>query len=193
MPCGGGCGGGGQAVMAAKDAWNGVPKEMPASGVTVQRVANGRGGPAMDIDSGVQPVRMEYTGKRGGLTTYPGARGSNRKYRASVDVLSRFHNVHPGDVETLLASGEWRRVGPPPALEPVQAPVKVAPEKVEEPVAEAELVRAVAVGEAVEVAPAVEQSAVVQTADGPVKRKRGAARKATGKQSELKDLPPLDG
>jgi len=212
MPCGGGCGGAGKAVMAAKDAWNGIPAERGTSGLSVRRVLTGRGGTMSENDTNVQPVRMEFVGLRAGSVAYPGLRGSGRKYRGGNNTIDKFKNVHPADVDTLLASGDWRRVGPPIATEPVQPPVKVEPE----PVKQAAHVSAV--GEAVEVGTTaseggeehlpgqrppeswdnsqlntiVEPVAVVQTAEGPVKRKRATAKKKTSKQSELKDLPPLD-
>lgn len=183
MPCGGGCGGAGQAVMAAKDAWNGVPQAR-APGGSIRQTANGRGGIVVD-DGNIKWVRMEYTGTCMGLRTFHGLRGSNRSYRASAQKGEKFKEIYPADVEVLEATGDWRRIGVVLPSEPAAPVAKPEPAK-----AAAE--HAPAVSEAVEVAPVAEQVSVIDTGEGPVKRKRGAAKKSAGKQSELKDLPPLD-
>lgn len=137
----------------------------------------------------VMPVRMEYIGMRTGAVTYPGARGSGRTYRGGRNPINRYHNVHPADVATLEGTGEWKRVAPA-ITEPQQTTPQAAP------VAEAVSVPSVlAVGEleletVAEAAPVSEQIQIVDTAEGPVKRKRATAKKTT-KNSKLRDLPPL--
>lgn len=199
------CGGNGAATLAAKQAWDGVPPEK-AGGLSLQITSRG-GGPVAAIDPNViQPVRMEFIGKRTGAVTYQGARGSGRAYRGGNNPVNRFHNVHPDDVGVLESGGEWRRVAPvltetaapvtptPPAPEPAKVaedfarmaalanegggtatPASAAPAAVAEPMAAA----------------ITEQVGVVQTAEGLVKRKVTARK--PGKNTPLKDLPPLDG
>lgn len=182
------CGGNGAAAQAAKDAWNGVPPEQ-TGGLTIQRTTRGPAPVVIDPNV-VQPVRMEFIGKRTGAVTYQGARGSGRTYRGGNNPVNRFHNVHPDDVAILEGGAEWRRVAPtlPDTLQ-VTAPVQVADAPKTSPAVTAEIAQPAAAPVAVAEAPAAEQVKVIQTADGPVTRRIGG-RKA--KNTPLKELPPLE-
>lgn len=191
------CGGNAAAALAAKQAWDGVPPEK-AGGLSLQITSRG-GGPVAAIDPNViQPVRMEFIGKRTGAVTYQGARGSGRAYRGGNNPVNRFHNVHPDDVGVLESGGEWRRVAP--VLTETAAPMTPAPSP--EPVKVADNFAVLAAlaneggGTVTPEPPAVAEPApelvgVVQTAEGPVKRK--VVGRKPGKNTPLKDLPPLDG
>ena len=183
----GSCGGNGRSVLAAKEAWNGVPEEQ-AGGLSVQRAVGGRASiPAPADTAGVQPVRMEFTGTRTGSVTYHGVRGTGRFYRGGASPTGRFANVHPADVAELEASGHWRRVAPA-FVDVVQAaPVEQAKHEPEPVAAAGSAPVAVVVAEP----PAAPLVQAIEAGDGVVKRKRKTGK--SGPQSELRDLPPLDG
>lgn len=184
------CGGNAAALLAGKLAAGSVPPESEI-GLDVRRSDRGKGSaPVLDGATSANVVRMEFIGVRVGAVTYRGVEGSGREYRGGNNPVNRFANVHPADVAKLEATGQWRRIGVPlvesvetPAPEPVKAP---ALEGVPEPAVEAAAEPAPVLAEA-----GAAPEAVVQTAHGPVKRKR-AAKTPKGGHSELKDLPPLD-
>jgi glycosyltransferase involved in cell wall biosynthesis len=185
------CGGNADSLIAARRAWEGTPEEK-GGGLSVNRTTKGRSSAPMDTNdpNAVMPVRMEFVGLRSGAVTYPGVRGGGRTYRGGRNAIDRYKNVHPADVATLEATGEWKRVAPA-ITEPQASPqaVPVAVPAVEMAVREPVLEMVAEVAPALEAAPVVEQVQVIQTADGPVKRKRGAGK--TSKSTVLKDLPPL--
>lgn len=194
------CGGNADALLAAKAAWTGTPAEK-AGGLTNRQTTLGRGVTPVPFDPNVtQSVRMEFTGSRSGAVTYHGARGSGRQYRGGNNPINRFHNVHPEDVAPLEATGDWRRVAPvlseitggPAAPQTPAAPAVALSVPEPEPVLELATVGEVAAPavSAPELAAPVETVQVVQTADGPVKRKRTGAKK-TAKNTPLKELPPV--
>lgn len=126
VPMGSCCGGNGAAIMAAKQAFQGVLPETE-SGLTIRRTAQGRGA-APVVDTAAPVVRLQFTGQRTGAVTYRGNAG--REYRGGNNPQNRFINAHPDDVDKLLATGQWQRVGlatPPAPLPRVQPPAEPEP------------------------------------------------------------------
>lgn len=119
------CGGNGAAVMAAKQAAQGVLPEIE-SGLSIRRTIKGNGAAPL-VDTAMPVVRLQFTGQRTGAVTYRGKAG--REYRGGNNPQNRFINAHPEDVDTLLATGHWQRVGlavtatpPPPRVAPSEPP-----------------------------------------------------------------------
>lgn len=120
-PMGGCCGGNGAALVAAKQAFQGVLPETE-SGLSIRRTARGNGA-APVVDTATPVVRLQFTGQRTGAVTYRGKGG--REYRGGNNPQNRFINAHPEDVDPLVATGHWQRVGlaaAPPPLPRVQPP-----------------------------------------------------------------------
>lgn len=118
---GGCCGGNGAALVAAKQAFQGVLPETE-SGLSIRRTARGNGA-APVVDTATPVVRLQFTGQRTGAVTYRGKGG--REYRGGNNPQNRFINAHPEDVDPLVATGHWQRVGlaaAPPPLPRVQPP-----------------------------------------------------------------------
>lgn len=107
------CGGNGQAILAARQALEGVPSVEAAITATAEGV-----------------VRMEFIGDQTGAVTWHGGQG--RQYRAGNNPTERYINADPADVERLLSIGVFRVVPgqilqpPPPAAD--AASQSVAPE-----------------------------------------------------------------
>lgn len=194
------CGGNGDAIMAAKLAFQQAPE---AGRLSVRRTAVGRGStPRLENPSGVE-VRMKFIGQRQGAVTFAGAPGSGRTYRGGNNTVDRYKNVHPDDVAALERTGFWQQVGVPaaelaaPAAEPRAD--QVGPVTELEPAREPVTSDDPGTGPLVleETAPvepplekpgqaAVEKAKPIQTADGTVARKRV---RQGGKNTPLKDLP----
>lgn len=125
---GGCCGGNGAAILAAKQAFQGVLPETE-SGLSIRRTARGGAGVPV-VDAGTPVVRMQFIGQRTGAVTYRGK--GNREYRGGNNPQNRFANVHPEDVDLLAATGHWQRVGlatAPPPLPRVQPAAPTAPDQ----------------------------------------------------------------
>lgn len=182
------CGGNGAAILAAKAAFANTPR--PKNPLSVRTTTRGRGVPTVSqtVSDNLDPVRLEFTGTRSGAVTYQGASGTGRQYRGGNNPIHRFINAHPGDVESLLRTGMWRRVGPT-LME--TKPVKMAePVKVSEPIKIAEMAAVaepatISTDMPIELVTVVESSKPVQTADGVVRRKRTVTK---GKNTPLKDV-----
>ena len=91
----GGCcpGAGGTVIMQAKKELDGV---------------GGNGNMNIQIDPGVETVRMEYIGPRVGAVTFHGKR---RKYRFGNNAIDRYDDVNPEDVEMFLGQPGFEIVG----------------------------------------------------------------------------------
>jgi len=170
------CGGNGDAIMAAKKAWDETPNAK--TGLSLRITARGTTlNPSMSQTSGatagapaptIQPVRLEFTGTRTGAVTYRGKAG--RAYQGGNTTMHRYINAHPDDVAMLAATGHWRVVGVLSGDEPMPAPASVI---------------------ASVPAPALEPAApvqAIQTAEGVVKRARKGPTKIV-KGTELRELP----
>ena len=116
-PMSGCCGGNGDALLAARAAWDGTAPD--TQGLTLHITTkhgrlNGDGTmitQGAPDSSGVTPVRMEFTGERQGAVTYYGVAG--RQYRGGNNALERYINAHPDDVAKLESTGDWKRVSVP--------------------------------------------------------------------------------
>ncbi len=86
------CGGGGQMIMQAK-------REINELG--------GSNNMNIQIDPGVETVRMEYFGPRVGAVTFHGKR---RKYRFGNNAVDRYDDVNPEDVEMFLGQPHFEIV-----------------------------------------------------------------------------------
>ena len=91
----GGCcpGAGGTIIMQAKQELDGV---------------GGNGNMDIQIDPGVETVRMEYFGPRVGAVTFHGKR---RIYRFGNNAVDRYNDVNPEDVEMFLGQPGFEVVG----------------------------------------------------------------------------------
>lgn len=90
----GGCcpGAGGTIIMQAKQELDGV---------------GGNGNMNIQIDPGVETVRMEYFGPRVGAVTFHGKR---KKYRFGNNAVDRYNDVNPEDVEMFLGQPHFEVV-----------------------------------------------------------------------------------
>lgn len=114
----GSCGGGGAAILAARQYLDGAP-------VVTEAITPG--------DEG--KVRMEFIGDEWGEMTWYGNNG--RTYRAGREPLARYINAFPEDVEKLVATGKFRVVPgqqlrpPPPAAHAAPPPAGPEPPTLE--------------------------------------------------------------
>lgn len=130
MACGPGCGGGKSAISRAKQ----------RMGIFTQNQETNQSTGGMTMTE-AQTVRMKFIGGEQGKIPFKCERGT---YYGAATSFWRYANVHPDDIEKLIASGKWERaeliVATPvvPVAAPVSAPVvKQEPEPVEEPKAHA--------------------------------------------------------
>lgn len=105
----GSCGGGGDAILEAKQRMGIILNANATYEDTL---------PPPDADN--PSVRMEFIGDHVGAITYQGM-NSQRKYRAGNNPHDRFVNVHPDDVKRLVETGLFRVVRRAPAAIPAAA------------------------------------------------------------------------
>jgi glycosyltransferase involved in cell wall biosynthesis len=174
------CGGNAESILAAKRAFMETP--MPQNQLSLRITARGSAmnpsqATASAPDSGITPVRLEFTGNRTGAVTYHGQNG--RAYRGGRSPATRYINAHPDDVEMLTRTGEWRAVG----MVTLSAPENVEsilPEDVRKIPAKS----SIPVEDFAET-PIITTTQAIETGEGVVKRKRLQPKpKSTG----LRDL-----
>lgn len=168
------CGGNGEALMAARLAYDGTPLDMGGLSVNIttkngrlENMTNPQGGPS----DGIAPVRMEFTGERQGAVTYYGVQG--RSYRGGNNSLERYINAHPDDAAKLASTGDWKVIGAP-----------VLPEITDILQEKREAREQVAVTELEDVEVTFKK---VDTGEGVITKKRVKPKKE--KESKLLDLP----
>ena len=184
-----GCGSVGAAIVAARKAYEGVPPPVFAQ-LDIDRTVRGKGSrPVIQTaaDGGLSfvPVRMEFTGRRTGAVTYVGQAGSGRQYRGGNNPSNKYANVHPDDVESLLKSRDWQKVGIITAAPVSSRPIapKPGPAPVPVPVPADRIPADLGVEEI------IEDAGTIQTATGRVRRKKVVVK---GKNTPMRDLPSVE-
>lgn len=180
------CGGNGDALLAARAAWDGTAPDTGGLSLNITtRRGKLNGDEIMAIkthgspDSGITPVRLEFVGERVGGVTYNGKEG--RSYVGGNNALERYINAHPDDVSKLVSTGDWKVVSVPVVrdMQPVRGDApQDTPRLHVTPQAQTEI-------EPDNDVAVVEKT--IETGEGVVKRRRVTKRKE--KESELLDLP----
>lgn len=178
------CGGNGDALLAARAAYDGTPPDTGGLSLNITTKKGKLNGDNMIVqgapDQGFTPVRLEFVGERQGAVTYRGLNG--REYRGGNNALERYANVHPDDVGKLTSTGDWKVVAVPVMSEGL-SDTRSEREQVTKPLSEA-MARNYTTGEPEEVV----QTRVLEVGEGErVVRKRKVGKKE--KESDLLDLP----